>query len=358
MKQSKSLKMTEQGVALALRDVLQRVPIIHVESVALDEKPGDDLGYRPDLIARISVAGEPVTIVCEVKNVGHPRQVRDAVTYLQRYLSLHHRGVIGIVAAPYLSPQSQAICTEAGMGYMDLAGNYRLEGQRFFLERIDHERPKSAKRAFKSLFSPKSAQVLRTLLRYPHEAWRVTELAERAKVSLGHVSNVRSALINQEWASADDDGLRLTNVDALLDAWREAYERPKGKSESYYTTQHGKALEESLHRLFRRRDDILLASFSAAQWMAAYGRVGTTYLYAAPEALPDMVTALDLKRVPSGANVEILVLEDSELLRDRWEAAHGVAATSPVQTYLDLTLAGERGAEAADHLRKEMFAWH
>lgn len=359
MKPYKSLKMTEQGVALALRDVLRRVPIIHVESVVLaDEKPEVDLGYRPDIIARISVAGEPVTIVCEVKNIGHPRQVRDAVTYLQRHLSLHLQGAIGIVAAPYLSPQSQAICIEAGIGYLDLAGNYRLEGRRFFLERIDHERPKPVKRAFKSLFSPKSAQVLRILLRYPHEAWRVTELAERANVSLGHVSNVRSALIDREWASADEDGLRLTNVDALLDAWREAYDRPKGKRENYYTTQHGKALEERLQELLHRRDDILLASFSAAQWMAAYGRVGTTYLYAAPEALPDMVATLNLKRVPSGANVEILVLEDSELLRDRWEAPHGVATTSPVQTYLDLTLAGERGEEAADYLRKEMFAWH
>jgi DNA-binding transcriptional ArsR family regulator len=359
MKQPDSQKIIESEVVGALREALQRVPIIEIQAVILsDEKPGSlAFGYRPDVIADIILAGEPATIVCEVINVGHPRQVRDAVLYLQRHLSLLNQNAIGLVAAPYLSHTSQAICTESGMGFLDLAGNYRLAGDNFFLEHIDHEPPKPVKRALKSLFSPKSAQVLRTLLRYPHESWRVTELAAHAHVSLGHVSNVRSALIDREWASVGDDGVRLTDVDALLDAWREAYERPKGKRESYYTTLHGKVLEERLRALLHDRDDVLLASFSAAQWMAAYGRVGTTYLYATTGALPEIINGLSLTRAPSGANVEILMPEDLDILKDRSEPAPNIATTSPLQTYLDLAFAGERGQEAADHLRKEMFAW-
>jgi hypothetical protein len=34
-----------------------------------------------------------------------------------------------------------------------------------------------------------------------------------------------------------------------------------------------------------------------------------------------------------------------------------VVCTSPVQTYLDLAAAGERGQEAADHLRQERLQW-
>lgn len=354
------MKTTERDVAQAIREALQEIPIIQVDAVALTDGKqwGEGSGYRPDVVADIIVAGEPATIVCEVKNIGHPRQVRDAIAYLQRHLILHDPGAIGLIAAPYLSPQSRAICVEADMGFLDLSGNYRLAGKRFFVEHISNELPKPHRRAFKSLFSPKSAQVLRTLLRYPHESWRVTDLAERADVSLGHVSNVRTALIDREWASVDDDGLRLTDVDALLDAWRKAYERPKGSRESFYTTLHGKVLEDRLHGLFNDNEDgILLASFSAAQWMAAYGRVGTNYFYASPRALDRLVATLDLKRTPSGANVEIMIPEDQDLLKDRWEPAPGIVTTSPVQTYLDLTLSGERGQEAADHLRKEMFAW-
>jgi hypothetical protein len=39
------------------------------------------------------------------------------------------------------------------------------------------------------------------------------------------------------------------------------------------------------------------------------------------------------------------------------EAGPGVICTSAVQTYLDLTNAGERGKEAADHLRQEKLQW-
>ena len=37
--------------------------------------------------------------------------------------------------------------------------------------------------------------------------------------------------------------------------------------------------------------------------------------------------------------------------------ADGIAATSPVQTYLDLTQAGEGGCEGADHLRATLVEW-
>ena len=48
---------------------------------------------------------------------------------------------------------------------------------------------------------------------------------------------------------------------------------------------------------------------------------------------------------------------DYQLILDTVEPAPGVACTSPVQTYLDLSKAGERGREAADHLRQERLQW-
>jgi hypothetical protein len=58
-------------------------------------------------------------------------------------------------------------------------------------------------------------------LRDPKRAWRVTELAEIAGVSLGHVSNVRTSLLDREWAQVSDRGLFLSEPDALLNAWRD-----------------------------------------------------------------------------------------------------------------------------------------
>ena len=64
-----------------------------------------------------------------------------------------------------------------------------------------------------------------------------------------------------------------------------------------------------------------------------------------------------LAPISKGENVVITFPNDLGLLIDTVEPAPGAVCTSPVQTYLDLSTAGERGAEAADHLRKEMLSW-
>ena len=51
------------------------------------------------------------------------------------------------------------------------------------------------------------------MLRDPRHAWRVTELAQVAGVSLGHVSNVRAGLLDREWAQVSDEGLFLSKPD-------------------------------------------------------------------------------------------------------------------------------------------------
>jgi hypothetical protein len=67
-----------------------------------------------------------------------------------------------------------------------------------------------------------------------------------------------------------------------------------------------------------------------------------------PAGLVALRNALKLSPAASGANV--VVRKDQGIF-------HGVVCTSPVQTYLDLSAAGERGAEAAEHLRQELLSW-
>jgi hypothetical protein len=55
--------------------------------------------------------------------------------------------------------------------------------------------------------------------------------------------------------------------------------------------------------------------------------------------------------------VVVTVLDDLALFNDSVEAAGGIHCTSPVQTYLDLYVSGERGREAAEHLRRERLQW-
>ena len=49
----------------------------------------------------------------------------------------------------------------------------------------------------------------------------------------------------------------------------------------------------------------------------------------------------------------VTLLTDLGVFRDAVEPAPGIICSNPIQTYLDLAAAGERGRQAADYLRQE-----
>jgi hypothetical protein len=357
LKSANLVKGLDERAAKALTSLLQEVPAIKIREVTV-EPAGPERGI--DILARINVSGQQYTIACEVKSSGQPRHVRMGLLQLRNHLAHSRLSSLPLLIAPYLSDEARALCRDEKVGFLDLEGNARLVFDGVFIERLVPTRPAAARRELKSLFKPKSARVLRVLLRDPTRAWRVAELAEAAQVSLGHVSNVRSALIDNEWAKLSEGGLVLDKPDGLLDAWRDAHETPAAKRLGFYTTLHGKSFDDAARRVLGDKATdgrIALASFSAAQWLAPYGRTGTNFFYAEEEAVDRLMRELTLASAQKGENVVVMVPKDSGLFRDTVEPAPGVVCTSPVQTYLDLAQAGERGREAADHLRRETLSW-
>jgi len=357
LKPIETMKEIEIGAADALKGVLAQVPTIAVKRIEHEVKGPN---FEIDILARLDVGGRHHELVCEVKANGQPRHVRMALLRLRDAVARHYPDATPVFIAPYLSPEAQSLCRADDVGFLDLEGNCRLVFDGVFIERLVSTRPPTERRALGSIFKPKSAQVLRVMLRDPQRHWRVTELAEAAGVSLGHVSNVRAALLDREWAAADPEGLLLTKPDALLDAWRDAYEPPAGKRLGFYTTLHGSAFDEAARRalgIANERGAAMLASFSAAQWLAPYARAATHFFYTDEVGLDVLQHELKLSPAVKGENVVITRLSDPGLFRDRVEPAPGIVCTSPVQTYLDLAAAGERGGEAADHLRQEKLTW-
>lgn len=167
-------------------------------------------------------------LICEVKRDGQPRNVRGAALalgdYVQRSASADASArAYPVLIAPFISPTSAAICNEIGVGFLDLAGNCRLVFGRVYIEKSAAQNPFRSRRVQRSIFSPKSARILGLLLADPNRLWRVAQLAEQGKVSLGQVSNLRQRLLDEEWAVADKGGVRVSKPRELLDAWRRAY---------------------------------------------------------------------------------------------------------------------------------------
>lgn len=350
------MKIELQAVE-ALRRLLEEVPAIEQPDVRIASQEGE---REIDLIAHVKTSGRQHSLVAEVQSSGQPRHVRSTLLSLRAYVDRQPGSVTPILIAPYLSAQAQEMCRASDVAFLDLEGNARLAFGTFFISRQVAKKPVTERRELRSLFKPKSAQVLKVMLRDPARTWRVVELAEAAGVSLGHVSNVRHNLLDREWAQLADEGAYLAAPDALLDAWREAYEPPAGQRLAFYTTLHGASFEDAVraHASSAHGTGLTaLASFSAAQWLAPYARTGTHYFYADQAGLEGLQSSLKLSSASKGDNVVVTVLDDPGLFMDTIEPVQGLVCTSPVQTYLDLAQAGERGREAADHLRQERLQW-
>jgi len=352
-----SVKNLEVRASEALAALLAQVPIVEIRHVSLGQASID---RAVNVLVRLAVSERPMTLACQVKSNGQPRFVRAALLELRHYVDRHESDVSPILIAPYLSIEARAMCREQAVGYLDLEGNARLVFDGVFIERLVPDKPLVEHRELKSLFKPKSAQVLRTMLRDPNRAWRVTELAQATGVSLGHVSNVRAGLLDREWAQVCAEGLLLSEPDALLDAWRKVYESPLGKRINFYTALHGSALENAARDALSAKaheGQAAFASFSAAHWYAPYGRTGVQYFYADESGLQRLQASLKLSPVTKGENIVVTLPQDEGVFFDTVEPAPGAICTSPLQTYLDLSMAGERGNEAAEHLRQEKLTW-
>lgn len=352
-----SVKDIENRAADALKGVLAQIPTLKLKTLKTEAGAIDP---KVDILARVDASGQPHLLVCEVKVNSQPRHVRDAIYLLRSYIAELGKPATPVLIAPYLSPASRALCIENGISFLDFEGNARIAFGPVFIERVLSGKPEPERREFKSLFWPKSAQVLRILLRNPKRVWKVADLAMAAEVSLGHVSNVRTALLEREWARIVTEGLLLTAPDALLDAWKSSYKPLVQGEQRFYTILHGSALEESIREVFAflpPKADVALSSFSAAHWIAPFARTGTQYFYAGVRTLEHIRSKLRLSSPLKGENVVVSVPKDDGLFLDAYEPVPGIRCTSPVQTYLDLSVSGERGAEAAEHLRRMRLIW-
>src|SRR5450830_524787 len=278
-------------------------------------------------------------IGCEVSTNGQPRYAETAILKLKEWASRMPANTAVVFIAPYISPAVRQLCKSRQVGYLDFAGNCLIQFSNVYIERTVSEAPPAAQRELKSIYKPKSARVLHLLLSTVGQHWKVQDLADKSGVSLGQVSNVRRALLERGWVSISEAGMQLTSPDALLDEWQTIYEGPSGTTNSYYTTLHGRALEDAIRRILVRQNDyagsVALASFSAAEFIAPYARTGKTYLYADEHGLAEIVRGLGLRLAISG-NVQITVPSSDGPFLNAISPAPDIVCTSPVQTYLDL----------------------
>ncbi len=375
-----SVNTSSKGLSLerALLDSVRRlfadIDWLHTESSAsLLRAPGD---HGADAVVQIGTAGKSrariyVHAKSDVRPGAFPAWAR------QRLPPPSKEPAVSVLATPFVSPRLADLCRQEGWGWIDLAGNCRIDLPGLLrIERAGippfHVRPTRGA----NLGTTAAARVVRVLLSPGHagRVWRQRDLQTNTcwqlrgdrPVSLGLVNKVVRHLRDEGFVEGLDDrsGIRVRDPRGLLAAWSEAYRFDRHERRSYFTLLKGTALREALYRLGVEAGNMAAyAAFSAAERQAPHVRQPKTWLYVDAQFLEMFARNAEAKEVDSGENVVVLIPNDSGVFlsfeADSHVGEHVLGCTDPVQTYVDLIHAGGRGEEAAEALaaQKILPAW-
>lgn len=350
----------ERRAREALVDLFTRFPALHIDerqwverTTGFPSDPGFDL---TQLVTTKS--GEIWALRAEIKSAGHPSQVRHAVLSLKRRANRSsdpNHPVYPLLIAPFLSVDAVRICVEEEVGCLDLSGNCHLEFDGVLLHIEGKPNQFKETRGLKTLYSPKATRVLRVLMQGPLREHLVDALAKKAGVSLGLVSKVRKHLLEEEFATVGEKGIRLTQPENLLKNWIQAdrlEKRVELREYSLLESDHGQ-VAKVLHRFLGE------TKHAFTQWTAAHLRqphvppqVTSVYVEAFPDE-PKLKEALKARRVDKGGRLRLFVPKDDGVFHGSQEIA-GIPLVSDIQIYLDLSDAGNelRAGEAAEELRR------
>jgi hypothetical protein len=344
-----AMKTGTGQLVTTLRADLEKVPFLKILSWKKEARLGE---FTPDIVIKMSLQAREQVIIAEIKDSGQPRFAREAVNQLFRYRD-EVPDMYGIFMAPYISSQAASICEKAGIGYADLAGNCRLVFGQVYIERRDWPNPSVVKRELRSLFTPKAARILSVLFADPRRPWKVLDLAKEARVSLGQVSNVKTLLEDREWVERSSKGLRLSHPEDVLAAWVSSYSFGKNRIREYYSLQTTAEIEAGLSRICCETGiSCALTGFSAAARLAPAVRSQRVMAYV-DNRIEEIARRLELKEVPSGANVSLVEPADTGVFIGSREV-EGQRIVSPVQLYLDLKSMKGRGEEAAEAILEKV----
>ncbi|MBY3348899.1 hypothetical protein HFN84_35405 [Rhizobium laguerreae] len=299
-------------------------------------------------------------LVVEVKRSAFPRDVREAIWQLKKYIAAmppSNSRVLPLLMADTISPGARALLREEKIGYFDRSGSLYLSADNLFVL-VEKPASKQQARSLNNLFVGSRAQALHAVWTFKDQWFGVHELAERASVSPTTASQVLIELERREWVNSKGAGPSkeriLSNPRALLDEWSSYVASIKPKPlRSYYMRMAN--IDEAIHEIDRICDETgvryEISGLMAGQIHAPHLSKISQIHCRIDHGGESLLRKLGAKAVKEGWNLGLI---DSNPRRDflfRQRVGH-VWVTDPLQTYLDLLQLGSgRSKELADHLR-------
>ncbi len=320
------------------------------ESLKVAGAHGADFGLE------LERRGKRFPLVLQMRASGSLSEIYEAIG---RFAVARHRGageLCWVFVAPYVSPKGRELCRAGGISFIDDLWNCDLQVGDTHLQTDTARKPPRVRRAQHALFAKKSSRVSLALLLEPNRSWTQRGLAAEVGVSVGLVSRILRALVEEGYAEGGPAGWRVPDRERLLAAWAEEHGRRRPEGRGYFSRSdllelEGKLEEGAAEGKYR----YALTAESGAKYRAPFANVTRLVSYADRPAA--VVEHLALRSVETGANVVIFEPRDEGVFyKMRREptgdgpGAGGRFVTNDIYLYLDLVTNPARGREQAEHL--------
>jgi hypothetical protein len=293
-------------------------------------------------------------LLCDIVAQSFPKQIREKGLQLLE-VTEQGKGGYPVIIAPYISQLGKEICKKMRVGFLDLSGNAYLDFNSFYLEIEGKPSKFKSPDRLSGLFNPKGERVIRLyLLQEKNEsAVNYRQIAKEVSVSLGQVSKVNKKLDELGLWIEGPEAVKALDKTKLLDLWRENYQFEKNRVISFYSIKQISQIEKQVAD-FCRVNGIQYAFtlFSGSNRLAPFTRYNVATSYFSGD-IDKMKRDLELKEVPSGPNLQIMVPYDEGVFYKAREV-DSIMVASPIQIYLDLYNYKGRGREQAEFLRERI----
>lgn len=277
---------------------------------------------------------------------------------LVRELPWLTKSAASLVVAPRISARARNLLNEAGVSWYEPNGDYRIAIGGLFIERVvEQSKRRSAEtsnpRFVADPFAGGALKVVRWLLIDPGRSWSIAQMAERTGLTLGFVSRTFTTLARDAYLERVRSATRLTDRNALLDAWAAAPTPKDSAFERVATAEGPEALLRTIRALTAPPPYAITAE-TAAERIAPFARFSRVEMYV--DDVEGWDRALGLTAVPRGGNLVLIKAVDSGVFDGSFER-DGVLLTSRPQLYVDLVRRGGAAAEAATIMRERGELW-
>ena len=341
------------------RQVAQRLRELFPRARGWEETADARIGSQTvDLLTKFKLGEHEQTMVVDVVSLGQPRQIRAAVTKMSDVRKVMP-AAYPVAASVYIGSQSAKILKDNGLGFVDLSGNCYLAFEHVLIEKDGKRNVRPSTRPLRSLFAPRATRVVRAVLAEPGRAWRLEELAKAAAVSLGHSHNVVKRLEDLRWVERDEaQRIHLGKPADLLEAWCESYSYRTNEMASYFVSERvSRRLMADLAKAATADNRRYAFTLSAGlSLVAPQTRLGGVHCYLEGDPAP-IAAALGLH--PAGeadGSLHLLAPYDPGVFHGSLDKA-GLKVVCLPQLYADLARYERRGAEQAEHLRREAMGY-